>query len=283
MDYKKIFFPIGGGEELEQRVHGALTIGKYFNCHLEILKSQAMPGGIFNRMDEMIPANMIGELNAIAETRLNEELKKHKKLVKDEAEKLGIKISKKSIPGEATAELIVGEGYRSKLIEQESKYCDLVIAASPHDSRITATFEAVVVKSGKPVLMFPREMKSFSTENILIGWNNSPEASKALSHSIPLLKKAKKVHLIYSKEYISSIEDIEKIQRYLRIHGVEITYEEIETTKVPGQALLNNAIQGNFDLIVAGAFGHRGLKELMLGGTTKYVLEHTDIPIFMAH
>ena len=283
MEYKKIFFPIGGGDELIQRIQGALTIGKYFNCHLEILKSQAKPSGIFNRMDEAIPANMIGELNAIAEVRLNEELEEHKKLVKEEAAKLDIKISKKAIEGVATAELIVGEGYRSELIEQESKYCDLVIAASPHDSRITATFEAVVTKSGKPVLMFPREMKNFSTQNILIGWNNSPEASKALSHSIPLLKNAKKVHLIYSKEYISSVDDIRKIQSYLRVHGIEITYEEVKTTKVPGQALLTYAIEGNFDLIVAGAFGHRGLKELMLGGTTKYVLEHTDIPVFMAH
>lgn len=282
MEYKKIFFPIGGGEELKERIRGALLIGKYFNCHLEILKSQAKPSQII-KMDGGIPANVLSELNAIASRRLTEDLIETQNIFKDEANKIGNKVSKKAIENVATAEVILGEGYRSKIIEQESKYCDLVLAASPDNGRITATFEAIVTKSGKPVLMFPRVMKTFKTDKILIGWNNSPEASKALSHSINILKKAKEIKLIYSKEYISTKEDIIKIQSYLRAHGVEITFEEVKTTKVPGQALLNYAIEGNYDLIVAGAFGHRGLKELMLGGTTKYILEHTDIPVFMAH
>lgn len=282
MEYKKIFFPIGGGEELKQRIHGALLIGKYFNSHLEILKAQAKPSRIL-KMDDGIPPSVLAELNAIASKRLSEDLEEHEKIFKKELEKLDIVYSNKAIKDKASAEIIVLDGYRSKIIEQESKYCDLVIAAAPHNGRITATFEATVTKSGKPVLMFPREMKSFSTNKILIGWNNSPEASKALSLSIPLLKKAQKVHLITSKEYLADNDEIRKIQSYLRVHGVEITYEHVETTRIPGQALLNHAIQGEYDLIVAGAFGNRGLKELMLGGTTKYILEHTDIPVFMAH
>ncbi len=282
MEYKKIFFPLGGGEELRERIHGALLIGKYFNSHLEILKAQAKPSRIL-KIDEGIPHSVLSELNAIASKRLSEDLEEHEKIFKEELEKIGTKFSRKSIKDEPSAEIIVLDGYRSKIIEQESKYCDLVIAAAPHDSRITATFEATVTKSGKPVLMFPRVMKTFSTEKILIGWNNSPEASKALSLSIPLLKKAKKVHLITSKEYLNDLDELRKIQSYLRIHGIEITYEYIKTTRIPGQALLNYAIEGNYDLIVAGAFGQKGLKELMLGGTTKYILEHTDIPVFMAH
>lgn len=282
MEYKKIFFPIGGGEELRERIHGALLVGKYFNSHLEILKAQAKPSRLI-KMDGGIPPSVLAELNAIASKRLSEDLEEHEKIFREELEKIGTTYSNKSIEDKPTAEIIVLDGYRSKIIEQESKYCDLVIAAAPHNGRITATFEATVTKSGKPVLMFPREMKSFSTDKILIGWNNSPEASKALSHSIPLLKKAKKVHLITSKEYLEDKDELRKIQSYLRIHGVEITYEHVETTRVPGQALLNHAIQGEYDLIVAGAFGQKGLKELMLGGTTKYILEHTDIPVFMAH
>ncbi len=282
MEYKKIFFPIGGGEELKERIHGALLIGKYFNSHLEILKSQATPSRIL-KMDDGIPSSVLSELNAIASRRLSEDLILTEEIFKEEVKKVGNKLSKKAIENTATAEIIVADGLRSKIIEQESKYCDLVIAASPHDGRITATFEATVTKSGKPVLMFPRVMKSFSTEKILISWNNSPEASKALSLSIPLLKKAKKVHLITSKEYLENLDELKKIQSYLRVHDIEITYEQIKTTRIPGQALLNNAIEGDYDLIVAGAFRHKGLKELMLGGTTKYILEHTDIPVFMAH
>lgn len=274
MEYKKLFFPIGGGEELRGRIHGALLIAKHFNCDIEIFKSQAKPSQIM-KFDDSLPAAVLKELNAMAKDKLESDLHIHETIFKEEIKKTG---NLKS-----TAKITTGEGYRSKLIEQESKFCDLVLVSTPHNNRITATFETTITKSGKPALMFPREMKEFKTENILIGWNNSPEAARAVSEAIPILKSAKKVHIISSKEFIKKTNQMEKLQDYLAMHGIKTSFELVKTTKKPGQALLNNAKEGNFDLIVAGAFGHRGFKDLMFGGTTKYMLEHTDIPIFMAH
>ncbi len=94
MEYKKIFFPIGGGEELRERIHGALLIGKYFNCHLEILKSQAKPSRIL-KIDDGIPLSVLSELNAIASHRLSEDLIMNEKIFKEEASKIGNKLSKK--------------------------------------------------------------------------------------------------------------------------------------------------------------------------------------------
>lgn len=274
MEYKKLFFPIGGGEELRGRIHGALLIAKYFNSNIEIFKSQAKPSQIM-KFDDSLPENVLKELNAMAKDKLESDLDIHETIFKEELKKVG--------NDKATAQITSGEGYRSKLIEQESKFCDLVVVSTPHNNRITATFETTITKSGKPALMFPREMKEFKTDNILIGWNNSPEASRAVTAAIPLMKKAKKVHIISSKEFTKKTNQIEKLQSYLATHGIETSFELVKTTKKPGQALLNNAKEGNFDLIVAGAFGHKGFKDLMFGGTTKYMLEHTNIPIFMAH
>ncbi len=282
MELKKIFFPIGGGEELRQRIHGALLIGKYFNCHLEIFKSQAKPSKIME-FDDSLPKTVLKELNAMAKDKLKEDLYIHETIFNEEIKKIGNIKADTYIKNTASAQIISGDGYRSKLIEQESKYCDLVVVSSPHNGRITATFETTVTKSGKPALMFPREMKKFSTKNILIGWNNSPEVARAVSEAIPFMKDAKKVHIITTKEYTKDISQIHKLQEYLLVHGIKTTSEVIKTTKTPGEALLNNAKEGNFDLIVAGAFGQRGLKEIMLGGTTKYILENTNIPVFMAH
>ncbi len=131
--------------------------------------------------------------------------------------------------------------------------------------------------------MFPREMDEFKTEKILIGWNNTPEAARAVSEAIPIMKKAKKVNIISSKEYIKDTKDIEKLQSYLKVHNIDTEFDLIETTKIPGEALLKFAQEGKFDLIIAGAFGHRGLIELMFGGTTKYILQNSTLPIFMAH
>lgn len=282
MEYKKIFFPIGGGEELRERIHGSLIIAKYFNAHLEIFKSLAKPSQIM-QFDDKIPETLLKELNAIAKDRLEEDMYIHETIFKEEIEKIGSKISNIAIPDTATAQILSGEGYRSKLIEQESKYCDLVIVSSPHNGRLTSTFETTIVKSGKPALMFPRKMKDFSTNKIIIGWNNSAEGSRAISLSIPLLKKAKEVHIITASEYIKEENDIQKLQNYLAIHDIIATYEIVKITKTPGEALLKNARDGEFDLIIAGAFGDRGFRELMFGGTTKYILENTNIPIFMSN
>jgi nucleotide-binding universal stress UspA family protein len=282
MEYKRLFFPIGGGGELRGRIHGALLISKYFNTHLEIFKAQAKPSKIM-QFDGTLPSNVLKELNAMAKDRLEEDLTIHETIFKEELEIVDVTKSQKRIEGTASANIITGEGYRSKLIEQESKYCDLVLLSSPHDGRITATFETTITHSGKPALMFPREMKSFSTDKILIGWNNSPEVSRAVSEAIPILKRAKEINIITSKEYTKDISNITKLQDYLEDHGIKTSYEIVQTTSTPGEALLYNARKGKYDLIVAGAFGHRKLKELMFGGTTKYMLEHTDIPVFMAH
>ncbi len=282
MTYKKLFFPIGGGEELRERIHGALIIGKYFNAHLEIFKAQAKPSQIMH-IDESLPDTILRELNAIAQHNQEKDLHKHEIIFEEELNKVGNINSKKAIKDKPSASIITGDGYRSKLIEQESKYCDLVIVSSPHNGRLTATFETTVIKSGKPALMFPREMTSFSTNNILIAWNNSPEASRALTEAIPLMKEAKKVQIITSKEYSPTEKNIKKLQEYLEIHDISTTYEIVKTTKTPGEALLKYAQKGNYDLIIAGAFGQKGLRELMLGGTTKYILENSNIPIFMAH
>jgi nucleotide-binding universal stress UspA family protein len=57
----------------------------------------------------------------------------------------------------------------------------------------------------------------------------------------------------------------------------------IKTTFIPGEALLNSAKAGDYDLIVAGAYGRKGLKGMMLGGSATYLLEHTSIPTLVSH
>lgn len=277
MRYKKMFFPVGGGDELKERLYGALLIAKYFDIKLEILKCSFPQSKRYKELG--LSKHIVEEIEKVVDMRINDENNDFDKLLSIVADELGF-----TFPDDkGQIELLKREGVRSKLIEEESKYCDLVIAASPPQGVTTATFETAILKSGKPVLMFPRVLKEFKLDSVIIGWNGSPEASRAVTLSIGILKKAQKVHIISSEEYSKSEEHMAKLLNYLKEHDIEATYEIVETTRVPGEALLTNALDGNFDLIVAGAFGQKGLKELMFGGTTKYLLEHVSIPVFMSH
>ncbi|PHR73949.1 MAG: universal stress protein [Arcobacter sp.] len=274
MTYKKLFFPVGGGEELEDRLYGALLIAKHFAVDVDILQSRLET--IVTMTDTMrLPTEIQNSIDEVLRSQYKEEDDEFKALLTNVINKVGI--------DKNLVNLKIKVGVRSSLVEQASKFCDLVIAAAPPSGIATATFETAVLKSGKSVLMFPRVMKKFSFDSIIIGWNNSPEASRALTSSLDLLKAAKKVKIVSSKEYIKNENQMKDIQEYLSLHGIKSTYEIVKTTRIPGQALLNAANEGNFDLIVAGAFGQKGLRELMFGGTTRYLLENSTLPVFLSH
>jgi nucleotide-binding universal stress UspA family protein len=282
MQYKKLFFPIGGGEELKERVSGALKVVKHFNAHLEILKSNAKPSKIMN-FDNELSDSLLKDLNTLARKQIDNDKHEHEKIFENESKKLDVIISKNFIDNKATAYMNTKSGYRSELIEKYSKYCDIVIVSSPPNGDITSTFESAVTKSGKPALMIPRKMNNFETNKIIIGWNNSPEVSRAITSAIQILQAANEIHIVTSKEYTKDKKDLENLQSYLLHHKIKTTSNMIKTTRIPGEALLKEAKIYKSDLIIAGAFSHKGLKELMFGGTTQYILEHSNIPIFMAH
>lgn len=282
MIYEKAFFPIGGGEELEERLYGALLITKYFNTTLEVLQSGH--NTTLTTYDELyVPKPVMAETDKVINKQKEEEFNQVRALFNKAAEEVGINVTKDRSKNEANAYMNTKEGLRSELVEQESKFCDIVFAAAPPSGRTTATFETAVLKSGKPVIMFPRVMKEFKIDSIIIGWNNSPEASRALTSSVNILKLAQRVHIVSSEEYVGDTGAIEKLKEYLSYHDINATFDIIETTNISGQALLNAALDGNFDLIVAGAYGHRGLKELMFGGLTRYLLENSPLPVFVSH
>lgn len=282
MNYKKLFFPIGGGDELEERLYAALLLAKTLDTKLEILKCD-LKSNINMYKTLSLPKDILIKIDEVVDSKYDDENIEFKLLFKKVAKEIGINIDDKSSKENTFAYLKIKEGIRSTLIEQESKFCDLVIAAAPPSGVTTATFETAVLKSGKPVLMFPRVMKNFSVNSIIIGWNNSTEASRAITSSITLLKKAQRVHIVSSPEYIENLDVMQNLIDYLKEHEIDASFEIVETTRIPGQALLNAALDGDFDLIVAGAYGHKGLKELMFGGATRYLLEKSTLPIFMTH
>ncbi|AXX92155.1 universal stress protein [Malaciobacter molluscorum LMG 25693] len=282
MNYKKLFFPIGGGDELEERLYGAFLIAKYFNTNLEILKSRFNANKNLYKL-LVLPKDVIDNINNVIDSNYEDENLKFQAIIDKISKELDIKVVKEALENEACITVTIKHGIRSTLVENESKYCDLVVAAAPPSGITTATFETAILKSGKSVLMFPRVMRKFSLDTVIIGWNNSPESSRAITSSIEILKNAQKVHIVTSIEYLEEESSIEKLIKYLKIHKINATYEIVKTTKIPGEALLNAALDGNFDLIVAGAYGHKGLKELMFGGATRYLLEHSTIPVFMSH
>ncbi len=280
---KKMLFPVGGGDELESRIYGALLVAKGLNSHLEVLVSETtVRSGVPSGM--VLPNEIINRLESIQIDNLKSTMDTHRKIFDHCCDEIGIVESETPLVDKSTAHVTMSVGVRSTMVAQQTKFCDMVIAAAPQKGVATATFEASVLESGKPVMVIPRAMKEFKIDKVIIGWNNSPEVARAVSEAIPIMKTAKQVHIVSSKAYTTeNLTRIRDLRNYLAMHGIETTFELIKTTFIPGEALLEAARDGDFDLIVAGAYCKKGLKEMMLGGSSRYMLEHTTIPALVSH
>ncbi|GLQ42146.1 universal stress protein [Dyella nitratireducens] len=140
-----------------------------------------------------------------------------------------------------------------------------------------------------PCLILPPHWdKALSFKRIVIGWNGSFEATRALHGALPLLKNAEEVTLINGEirtPYDSQVSVAEPDPIiYLMHHGVAAKPHYI---RVPadeaGEVLLKKAKTEHSDLLVMGGYGHSRIRERVLGGATRHVMAHADIPVFMQH
>lgn len=176
-------------------------------------------------------------------------------------------------------------------IVHAARWCDLVIIERPMQNPDAPVGWGLVSRSvfdaGAPVMVVP-DTATLRTlgDRIVVAWNGSREAVRALHGALPLLARASQVLVLDG----SSKEDggLLKLPRfdlaaYLHRHEVQADFHPFDTGSGKGQEILDAARTAAADLIVMGAWGHSRLTELVLGGTTRHMLQHSDLPLLVAH
>jgi nucleotide-binding universal stress UspA family protein len=171
----------------------------------------------------------------------------------------------------------------------QARYADLlVIGQTADDSGDDKDFpERLILATGRPVLVVP-EVGDFSCvgKRIIIAWNASWEAARAVTNAIPFLKRAEKVYLMTIQSKASENESIstEQIVQYLSRHGIGVEVEESHGVDIGvANELLSRASDLSVDLLVMGCYGHSRVREWILGGATRTTLETMTIPVLMSH
>ena len=183
-----------------------------------------------------------------------------------------------------------------------ARYADLVVIsqynAKDKSPSVMRDFPAyVLLHSGPPVLIVPYApplpllAPPAAARNVLISWNASKEASRAVSAALPLLQRAGQVHVAIFDAQVHAAEHGEQpgaeLTHYLARHGVEARLHLLDGGGVRrgdiGEALLSQAADLSADLLVMGAYGHSRLRETILGGVTRTILQSMTIPVLMAH
>jgi len=149
--------------------------------------------------------------------------------------------------------------------------------------------EAVIFASGRPVIVFRpghADLPCQGINTVVLAWDNSRTAARAMADALPLLKRAAKVTVLtVTNEKASATPGIGRdVIRHLTLHGVNADIDEIDGGgKSIGATLDVYLERTSCDLLVMGAYGKSRVREFVLGGATAHVLARMKVPLFLAH
>jgi len=174
-----------------------------------------------------------------------------------------------------------------------ARYSDLVIAGqrerdAEDDAGLAPEFvDELVLSAGRPVLLVPYAGRFPDTgKRVLVAWNASAEAARAVADALPLLARAENVNVVVFEPGRTGDHGEEPgadAALYLARHGVKATVSTYGSPDVDiGSQILSRAADNGADLIVMGAYGHSRMRELILGGATRTILESMTAPVLMS-
>lgn len=178
-------------------------------------------------------------------------------------------------------------GDAATAIVSESRLADLVVLSqSGHGGppEPLAIVGDVALHARTPVLAVAPEATVFDPGGpVMVAWNGSHEAANALRASVPLLAHAEAVHLVTIGNQPEAYSASQAVH-YLARHGVGVqTHERPHGGRSIGETLFAAAQELEAGYVVLGAYGHSRFRERLIGGVTRWMLDHSSISLFLAH
>jgi len=173
-----------------------------------------------------------------------------------------------------------------------SRWCDVLVVERPQLNPDAPTGWGVVSRTvfgaAAPVVVVPEKATSTAIgRHIVIAWNQSREAMLAIRGALPLLVRAERVSVLegdtvenpFGLRYLPKFD----LRSWCARHGVDAEFRAFNGGKERGAMLLDTTHALGGDLIVMGAWGHSRITEFVLGGTTRHLFQHSDLPLLVAH
>jgi nucleotide-binding universal stress UspA family protein len=165
---------------------------------------------------------------------------------------------------------------------RKARLYDLAVLQS--GQQFTLFAEALVVESGRPVLLLPEERSPGRFDHIVIAWDGSRAAARAVADAQFLLGKTTRVTVICAPEdkpdLLAAAQDLSDA---FSARGLQVETASVSKEGSIGGLLQLKAMELDADLLVMGGYGHSRFREFLLGGATAEVLLKTRLPVVMSH
>lgn len=277
MAIKDLLVHVDTSSACAKRVQAAVVLAKRHSAHLT---------GVYVREQFKIPT--------YAEVHLPTELlEAQQKAGHEQAQKAEAEFRRAAENMQVPAEWHCVKGEAIQVLDVFARQMDLTLVGQmqEHEPQWLSppVADRLALEAGGPLLIIPTVGEVDAVfGRILVAWNGSREASRAVRDALPFLSLADEVSVVTVGivEDDSSANDLASIdiRAHLSRHAIQSEIMEINgSDRDAGSLLLLAAADMGADLIVMGAYGHSRFQELVLGGATRHMIYHSNVPVLMSH
>lgn len=176
-------------------------------------------------------------------------------------------------------------------IAREMRAADLLVIRRDFgvdDPFLYPDLGAIVLNSGRPVLVVPPGLSSLPLRRVVVAWKDTREARRAVRDAMPLLGAADEVIVTevceFEPEVTGSQRRLRDVVQYITRHGISCITDRVRPTEATASDSLFSLVKdSSADLMVAGAYGHSRLGEWMFGGVTRSLLNNSPVCCLLSH
>lgn len=177
-----------------------------------------------------------------------------------------------------------------ELFAQVARHFDIAVVPQTEpetEGRAEIIIEAALFGSGRPTLVVPYIQKEgLKLDRVLVCWDGSRAAARAVGDAMPFLERAKAIEVVTVSRQEAPRDELPgvDITRHLARHKIKVEFKRIVAGDIDvTSAILSYAADSSADFIVMGGYGHSRLREFVLGGATRGMLESMTVPVLMSH
>ena len=273
---KDVVVNLSGGAPLDFAADYAISIATTFGAHVT---------GIAFLYEPVIPD---GTLGGIPVDLIEIQREENTKAAKDAVGRFEAAAKKNGVSAE-TRMLDATLAGAATMFGQIARRFDISVvgqAQREHGAAEELMIEGALFESGRPVIVVPYIQKSgLKLDRVIVCWDGGRTAARAIADAMPLLARAKAVDLVIVAEERKNDEITGvRMSEHLARHGVAVSVKRIAKGDLAVQdAILSYAADSGADFMVMGGYGHSRLREFILGGVTRSILNSMTVPVLMSH
>ena len=286
MPIRKILLPLTGTAAGEAALATAWCVARNFNAHLEALHVRLDSRDVAPLAGEGLSGAMIEDMMSATETESGQRAVAVRTMFDRFVAANGVALGAARFgAGAASASFVTVTGREEDLVAQLARLADLTVVPHPEadeDLSSSDALHAVLFDSGHPVLIAPQETPATFATRVCVAWNGTSESTAAVQSALPWLQRATAVRILSSPDYQRRGPQAPALAEYLALHGITAELASFRPIdREVGAGLLAGAREFGADLLTMGAYSHSRLRQLILGGVTRHVLENAGLPVLM--